>query len=259
MPATSQAVDPQGNTILFDEAEHRYHTPSPVPDEIPDILYTSGTSLIHKFGSPFDQRAIAERVAARDGRNVDEVIAEWKAKADASCLVGTRVHEVCEDVLLNRAIRNTPADERERALMHAGYDAAVKVRTSMQLIGVEKIVFDIDLRIAGTIDLLAKAADGSTWILDWKTNQKMRDTNEYGQFMLAPVSHLPSCEVSTYSLQLSLYELILRRRGYIPPNTRVNRALIHLHEDGTYQLVKLPDRASEVKDMIITWLVTPPF
>ena len=44
-------------------------------------------------------------------------------------------------------------------------------------------------------------------IFDWKTNKKMNYRSKYQNMMLDPISHLEECEFSTYSLQLSLYNI----------------------------------------------------
>ncbi len=130
----------------------------------------------------------------------------------------------------------------------------------MNVIGVEKIVFDLDCQVAGTIDLLCqdKADPSQYWILDWKTNEKLEFHNRFGTHGLFPIEHLEDCAATHYALQLSLYEFLLRVGKYIPQCAKVRRAIIHLTDDGA-KFHELPDYALEVRNMVIVMLEQPPF
>lgn len=102
----------------------------------------------------------------------------------------------------------------------------------------------IDYLISGTIDVLAIKEDRFV-ILDWKTNRdglkfesgyyKKDKTTKPAQLtdewvykderMLAPVSHLPECNGSHYSIQLSMYALMVEMILGIPC---VGLALCHI-------------------------------
>lgn len=102
MPACSKATHPSGVEIVFTEDDHRY---SSVLNGR-EIEYTSGTTFVHKFFPEFDSTGeILRRKAAKLGKTPAALKAEWDANRDASCIFGTRVHSVCEDVLLGRACR----------------------------------------------------------------------------------------------------------------------------------------------------------
>ena len=258
MPGTSTDYDPQGNMIAFEEASHKYYSriPSMREDKAEvETVYTSVTQLIKRFTPPFDpDGAIAARCAERDGTTPEAVRAAWKAKADAACLVGTRVHEVCEDVLRGRAIRNRPRDEHERLLMKQAYDVAASVRQYATPVGVEKIVFDYDLAIAGTIDLLAQTGEKSFRIVDWKTNEKIERENAYNKFMLPPLVRLADTTFNHYALQLSIYAAILRRRGYVSADAEIALDIFHIREDAAEHIV-VPELAVEARDIIIEHFV----
>ena len=259
MPGASTDYDPQGNCIVFEEKNHKYYTriPSLRDDKAEvEVVYTSVTSLIKKYCPPFDpDGAIAARVAERDGKTVDEVRAAWKAKADASCELGTRVHEVCEDVLRNHAIRNRPRDEFERKHMQHAYEIATSVMEFAKPIGIEKIVFDLDLAVAGTIDLLVQMPDGGFKIIDWKTNAKIERENPYNKFMTGPLAHLADNDFNHYAMQLSVYQAILTRRGYIPANALVTRDIFHIKEDGVEHLF-MPFLGAEAYAILLDHVVT---
>lgn len=260
---TKQAVNPRGVTINFCDKSHRYwtahRTPEPVTgDHAFEVDFVSVTTLLKKYFAPFDEKATAEQVAAKRGVQSAQVLIEWQMNRDAACRFGTRTHEVCEDVLLGRPIRNRPENEKERATFEQGWKYASRVRECMKVVAVEQIVFHNALRIAGTIDFLTKDEYGRYWVLDWKTNKEIRQTNAYGKTGLGPVAHMPECELSKYALQLSIYESILRSERYIPRDALVSRGLVHLTEtNGVF--IQTPDLAREAADIMIDQATALPF
>lgn len=80
---------------------------------------------------------------------------------------------------------------------------AKKIMGAAEIVGVEKIVFDHELEIAGTIDLLVKSKRDGTWlIVDHKTNAEIPEKNEnlWGKFALDPISHVPDTAFWHYAL-----------------------------------------------------------
>ena len=283
MPATSRHRHPQGYEIVFDEEPHVYYTiltghltPTgtvPRANMNPDgsygnktvankIFYTSGTTFVHKFCPPFDPDGkIAEKKAREVGVSPDQIRFEWKQKGIAACEMGTRVHETCEDILHRRAFRNQPKDDHERKLMAAGWEACQRIMADYNVIGVEQMVGDLDCQIAGTIDLLvSNKKTGAVGIFDWKTNAKIDFQNNFrnGSRMLRPIQHLHNCSGVIYTLQLNLYQYILVKSGYLPRDTKFERQIIQLTEDGP-KFFPLPDLQIEVRDMLVFVLEQPPF
>mgnify|MGYP002523818513 CR=1 FL=1 len=99
----------------------------------------------------------------------------------------------------------------------------------------EIAVFDTQLLISGTIDILCYKPTDFV-ILDWKTNRQglqfesgyyKKDkstipnqlTSEWvrtNEFMLPPLKHLPECNGSHYTMQLSIYARLVERLLKIP-------------------------------------------
>ena len=88
---------------------------------------------------------------------------------------------------------------------------AKKIKEALDIVGIEMIVFDTDLAIAGTIDLLAKSKkNGAYIIIDHKTNKDLGLNNPYDKFGLDPISHIPDTAFGHYTIQLNLYQYLLR-------------------------------------------------
>ena len=168
MPGTSKAKNPRGIEIVFTEDDHKYR--STINGK--ELVYVSGTQFIGKYFKPFDPTGIiTERCAKKEGITVEELKARWQAKGANSCRLGTRLHETIEDILQSRALRNSPEDEAEERRFKNGVEVAKKLLDRVDVLGIEKIVFSDRLKVAGTIDLLAKSKKtGQLLLIDHKTN-----------------------------------------------------------------------------------------
>lgn len=247
MPGCSESILPNGVKVKFVEDTHKY---SSIIDN-KELEYVSVTTLIGKYYDPFDADKIAPFSARKLGKTVEEVKEMWKQSGAEACRFGTRTHEICEDTIRGLSPRNIAESQKEECVFKHAVSMAMKLKESIDIIAPEKMIADSDLGIAGTIDLLGKSRkDGSYLIIDWKTNKEIDTENKYGERMRAPVSHLENTAFSHYSLQLNLYQYLLKHAGYVDKNAKFKMALVHLTMDEP-KLIMLPDMQSEVKDILI--------
>lgn len=93
-------------------------------------------------------------------------------------------------------------------------------------------VYDEELGVAGTIDLLAEHPDGSVTIYDFKTKELViKDNIEHtafddfnadnGKFMKGILGDVPNNANGKYSTQLSFYKAILERQGLVVNDMRI--------------------------------------
>ena len=73
---------------------------------------------------------------------VEALKAKWSAKGRESCRLGTRMHECCEDIELGRELRNKAENEIEQMRFNNAIKMAKAFRQKLDIIGVEKLVFD---------------------------------------------------------------------------------------------------------------------
>lgn len=247
MPSCSKQSNPRGVEITFEEDTHKYS--SIINGK--EIVYVSGTTFVHKFFPQFDPTGeITKRCALREGITPEAMRQKWREKANRSSRFGTKIHETVEDVLRGNMLRNKPEDEKEKKTMGVAVKLAKILLDKMEILGIEQIVFDSDIRIAGTMDLFARAKkDGQLWILDHKTNERIDVDNKWNEFALKPIEHVANTNFAQYSLQLNLYENILKRAGYVEKNEKIEKALFHITENGN-QSYPLPNCQKEIELMI---------
>jgi len=242
-------------TIQFDPATHSYRDDR-------NREYISATTFISHHWPPFDERAAAARIADRTGRLELEILAEWKAKREASAGYGTRIHAYAEARALGQQPEPPDAKmcgsaaelEKERAARTA-IDAALTMLAGAgyDILEPELIVFDPLYRLAGTIDLPMRAPGGGICIADWKTCEAITD-DDYNQHALPPIEHVRASKLAKYSLQLSLYGWMLRDASYVPPDTPIEIALIHLapgNPDPIWMPLTFAER--EIDAMVKAW------
>lgn len=253
MPGTSKAKNPKGYDITFTEFDHKYST---ILKDGSEVKYTSGTAFSKPFFKEFDPTGeITKRCAAKEGLTVEELKAKWQAKANESSRIGTRMHETIEDVLQKNKFRNIAENEEERRRFNNAIAIAKKLYERLDILGIEKIVFDVDLALAGTIDLFGKSKKTGEYIIaDHKSNTDLDLDNKYKSFALDPISHIPDTSFGHYQIQLNLYQYLLKYGGYVPKDAKFKMYLNHVTSDFV-KLIEVPDRQNEIKDMMIEYLL----
>jgi len=191
--------------ISFIEKDHKYYRGL---DE-----YKSVSSIIDKYHRPFDETGeIIKRCAERKCITVEELSEQWDKKRDAASDLGTKVHELAERKMLSIDMLETYNTEFEPYIV-----AIEKFKKSLSdrtyVISTESIIYSDKYKVAGQVDLLLINEYGKVMLLDWKTNKEIKHTSPYDDTLINGLEHLPDCEYSRYSLQLSLYAKMLKDLG----------------------------------------------
>jgi hypothetical protein len=103
----------------------------------------------------------------------------------------------------------------------------------------EWMIFDEDVRLAGSIDFVAENPDSSLTIYDWKRCKEIKKNNGFGVFARTEcISHFPDTNYWHYALQLNTYKAILERKY----EKKVKQMfLVGLHPDlPKYQVYTVP-------------------
>ncbi|MBA3533760.1 MAG: PD-(D/E)XK nuclease family protein [Ardenticatenales bacterium] len=193
--------------IAYDEASHTY--------TLNGQALTSVGRMIDYVKQPFDAPTIAARTAAKTGQTVEEVLAMWETKRVAAQQRGERVHRYIERVL--RGQQDAADSDTFLALNdklpeeHAFDSFWEQTGSKLQVLKTEWIVGDAELGVAGRLDsLFSSPATNRDHVWDWKTGSRFNTSNRW-QILLPPFDDLDDCEFNCYSLQLSLYRLIVER------------------------------------------------
>jgi len=227
--------------VTFSEDEHKYTSHD-------GGTYISVTSLIKKYTPPFDAdywsaykalKAVLSRHKEWESykkkaggwenvvifaRSVDKefkyrpevveekkkILQDWESTKEVALSKGTEYHKMKEKHVKEKIVYSPEMTE-------------VKVLSGVDLLGAqdfndnglypELILYNDDWKVAGQADWVMKMGK-TVHIKDYKTSKEITKQAFQDQTLLAPLSHIPNANFYTYSLQLSLYALMLEESGY---------------------------------------------
>jgi len=210
--------------VTLKEDTHQYF-------DVNGAEYKSVSSVLEKIKMPFDRQGQSWRSASSNlgqAATTEEIQAEqqrllksWDDMRISSTDWGTLVHENMESYFTigNCDARFLPAAKRIAAFFKNAISFLPEV-----------VCYNPEYMLAGTFDLgviRRKGNKGSTTLVDlwdFKTNERKgiqfdsSYIDKHGvyqpgmKFMLPPMDHLEQCNFNIYSLQLSLYALMIQLR-----------------------------------------------
>lgn len=200
------------------------------------------TSFLERFIKQFDSDFWSKKKAEQAGITQEEMLAQWDAKRDRSCDLGHCVHDYIEKFYMEGSeLLTEDVEANERIVkFHTIYESKLK---SLTPIGSEIRVFSKKWGIAGTLDQLY-LYEGSVIIGDWKTNKEIKTDKSYCfNKLLPPFQNYKDNELNKYSLQISLYRLLLEEAGI---HTDYG-FICHIPGKGDAAIYKLKDFRAELK------------
>lgn len=203
----------QDPNFRFNESSHTYTYLDPTTQK-PVQIFTSVTGFISQFKEKFDSEFWAKKKALSSGKTKDAILNEWKETSEVAMDLGTAVHKWIEDFyaglepelpshpeVLSRVLK---FKELYRERLH-----------KLTIISQEFRVFSRKWGLAGTLDALF-CLNQDNYVGDWKTNKKFTtDDSPNGRYkrLLYPFEDLWDNSLNGYSIQLSLYRLILQEEA----------------------------------------------
>ena len=208
--------------LQFDAQAHSY--------EVRGKSLTSVSKFIHKYVENVDFDKIAGFIARKRGVTKEEVLGEWEAKKNFSCVQGTSVHLFGETY---HTLRQKPTNGFEEAIVKFWDTIPQHIEPCL----FEIKMFSKSLGIAGTSDLLFyNTLTKKFIILDFKTNEDLFK-NYKGKTLLTPFNNLLDSPYSKYEIQLSAYQILFEQCGYEVES----RKIIWLKPDSTYTVYNTQD------------------
>lgn len=215
------------NNVVFNEEDHSYY--------LNFKRCISTTELIGRYKKKFETDIMAYRVAQRDGRTKDDVIAEWNDKRITSQVKGTELHKCAELMFQGKAYKPDPIVPNKLYKMLHQFHAVYK--DVLALVRAELVVGDDTYGVCGMLDkLFYNVEEDELQIWDYKTNKEINMSSKYKSKMINGLNHLEECEYNTYSLQLSIYKKIIEK------NTSLKIGKSYLcwinEENDSYQIIE---------------------
>ena len=187
----------KNNTIHFNEQNHTY-----IDDYGQESISVS--TLLSLLQVPFDEDgSILLKCAQKRGITPEELKAEWEETKNQAGTKGTEFHADVEHFIQTGKIRDGENKDIVKQFK--------KIKPEGRLQS-EVILWDSELKLAGTTDLLAWKGEDLVTIGDYKRTKKLEKYSFWGNKFLHPISHIYDCNFNKFSLQLNLYAWLVERQ-----------------------------------------------
>ena len=257
--------------IQFFEEDHKY-----VITNDPNNKYTSVTTWNHSHFPVFNANLIIKNMMRGKnwkeghkywGLTAEEIKQQWSSNSSAVSGAGTDLHFEIECFMNNPDLE--PGFKGNKGYKHADLHEAylqnpkaievvewdyfinfVKDHPELKPYRTEWTIYDEDLKISGSIDMIYENPDGTLSIYDWKRSKDITRVNNFNKFAINKlICHMPDANFWHYALQLNTYKRLIERKY---GKTVTDLYLVRLHPDAeekNYELIKLPDLTKEIDEL----------
>ena len=199
------------------------------------------------------------------GLTADEIKAKWSENGNSVAGAGTELHYEIECFNNDKRFQFSYSNKELYEIYMMDFKDKIDVmpiewgyflnfvRDNPSLIPyrTEWTIYDEDIKIAGSIDMVYENPDGTLSIYDWKRAKNITRINNFNKFAISrDICHLPDSNFWHYALQLNTYKVILEQKY----GKKVKDLyLVRLHPDAeekNYELIKLPDLSKDVIDLL---------
>ena len=264
---------PRDKNISFEEEGHKYTISDDSTGNDSTGSYTSVTTWVHSHFPHFDADSIITRMmsgkAWKPGHKYWGLTAEgikdlWNSKRDNACGAGTNLHYEIECFMNSYVLR---FDYTHKELLQQ-YNIWIKYEKKYLDFGVEWsyflkfvsdfpdmkpyrtewTIYDEDIKLAGSIDMVYENPDGTLSIYDWKRCADIVKVNAWNKCALTTcIDWMADSNFWHYALQLNTYKAILESKyGKVVKDL----FLVRLHPDSTeYELIRVPDLKHDIEKL----------
>ena len=257
--------------IQFFEEDHKY-----VITNDPNNKYTSVTTWNHSHFPVFNANLIIKNMMRGKnwkeghkywGLTAEEIKQQWSNNSSAVSGAGTDLHFEIECFMNNPDLESGYKGNKgyKHADLHEAYlqdPKAIEViewdyfinfvkdHPELKPYRTEWTIYDEDLKISGSIDMIYENPDGTLSIYDWKRSKDITRVNNFNKFAINKlICHMPDANFWHYALQLNTYKRLIERKY---GKTVTDLYLVRLHPDAeekNYELIKLPDLSKEIDEL----------
>lgn len=236
-----QNKHPRDSQISFQEEGHIYNING-------DTSYTSTTTWVKSFFEEFNPDKVIYKMMSSNkwssskyfGKTKQQIKDLWRQDGQKASELGTKLHNDIEKFYNNLEYDNNTEE-------FSYFLNFVKEHQNLKPYRTEWYVWDEDIKICGSIDMVFENEDGELIIIDWKRCKEIKKEDSWGKKSICKtIGHLNDLNYWHYSLQLNIYKAILER-SY--GKTIKELYLVCLHPcniNKNYQKIKVPDLEKEV-------------
>ena len=218
----------------------------------------SVTRFIAEYENQFNQQEVAEKVALKENRPVEEILAEWKYKADFACAKGTTCHEYAQSLWSGEEWKFKDFDGSRN------YEIAVDLiqnqannfqddyEDHLEHLQDELVVGSAEYDIASAVDhLFYNKLTGGLVLVDYKTNSTLKGYNDseynrrYTKKMKVPLHKIDDDALHHYHIQLSIYKYLIEKYTGLKVDEMF---IVYMSENiENYEIIEIPYLKKEVE------------
>jgi ATP-dependent exoDNAse (exonuclease V) beta subunit len=241
---STKNAHPRDNDIEFEEGPHIYTIKG-------SSDYLSVTTWNHSHFEKFDSDKIINNMMRGKnwesseyyGMTKQQIKKKWSDNGKEASGAGTKMHFDIECFYNGIPKKNDSIEYKYFNEFHAKHMDKKPYRT-------EWMIYDEELRFAGSIDMVFENDDGTLEIYDWKRCKSITKINSWNKYSTTEeISHLPDTNFWHYSLQLNTYKAILEK-NYGKRVTGLYLICLHpSNSNNSYMKIKVPDLNDEIADL----------
>lgn len=217
----------------------------------------SVTRLIEEYANEFNAEEMAEKVANKENRLVEDILAEWKYKADFACAKGSTCHEYVQKIWNDTKWKPDWFDRSDDYIQ-----AVEKIKTQaikfyqdyeehLEHLIDELPIGSEEYDIASCVDhLFYNKLTGGLVLVDYKTNSYMSGYNKkaYKKAMKVPLNHLNDDALHHYHIQLSIYKYLIEKYTGLKVEEMF---IVYMSENiENYEIIEIPYLKEEVEEIL---------
>lgn len=216
----------------------------------------SVTRLIEEYTNEFDAETIAEKVASRDGKTIQQVLDEWKEKNEWSCKKGSMCHEFAQKIWKSKNRVDFEGEfstyEQAEAVNRINNQAINfynDYHDRLEHLADEFVIGSEKYDVCSAIDhLFVSKLTGGLVLVDYKTNSDIHKNEKYAKNMKVPLSHLKDTTLNHYAIQLSIYKYLVEKYT----NLKIEEFfIVYMSENiDNYEIIEVTYLEKEVKNIL---------
>jgi len=247
-----------------------------------DKKFTSVTTWNHSLFAEFDADAIITNMMRGKGwakskyygQTREEIKAGWDRGRDEAAQAGTLMHyqieryyntglhvpevSVSNDISVSDGVSvsnsNDISNSNSNAISNSNgisieygyFKNFLQACPDLKPYRTEWMIYDEELRLAGSIDMVYENPDGSLMIYDWKRAKEIVKATGFMKYAVVEcIAHIPDTNFWHYALQLNTYKALLEK-NYGKTVTKL--ALVCLHPTKkNFEVIPVPFLVDELK------------
>ena len=221
----------------------------------------SVTRLIEQYANEFDSQGIAEKVSLKELRPVEDILAEWKYKADFACAKGSTCHEFVQSLWSGNEYKwiNFNDDHEYNMAVIEIQNQAHNFKNDYEE-HLEHLIDELPIGseeydIASCVDhLFYNKLTGGLVLVDYKTNSILKGYNDdvknrrYEKRMKVPLHNLRDNSLVHYYIQLSIYKYLIEKYTGLKVDEMF---IVYMSENiENYEIIEIPYLEEEVKNIL---------